>query len=355
MSHAENIPGPVLCVSKSRAERNIERMVAKCQRAGITLRPHFKTHQSLEVAGWFREQGVTRCTVSSPAMARQFAAGGWGDITIAFPAQPGALEVYNELASEVHLALITDNECVVRKLSDGLTHEVSFWIEIDAGYGRTGVAWDDVDALTALAHCVESSPNLILKGVLTHAGDSYSCRGVDEISACGERSMGALASACEVVSDAVGRKLLTSYGDTPTCVVLDEFPNIDELRPGNFVFFDLTQYDIGSCSLDEIAVSVACPVVGIYPERNQVVVHGGAVHFSKDVLEDGSYGRVLIDRSMRSSAANIGLKSLSQEHGTIDGAGEWMNDLNVGDVLHILPVHSCLTADCFQGRYVCEA
>jgi len=33
---------------------------------------------------------------------------------------------------------------------------------------------------------------------------------------------------------------------------------VDEIRPGNFVFYDLMQYRIGSCSVGQIAVAMAC-------------------------------------------------------------------------------------------------
>ena len=78
--------------------------------------------------------------------------------------------------------------------------------------------------------------------------------------------------------------LITSYGDTPSCSLADNFEGFDEIRPGNFVYYDVMQYHIGSCSLDEIAVAVACPVVAIHPERNEVVIYGGAVHFSKEFI-----------------------------------------------------------------------
>ncbi|MBK8048603.1 MAG: hypothetical protein IPK16_16670 [Anaerolineales bacterium] len=56
------------------------------------------------------------------------------------------------------------------------------------------------------------------------------------------------------------------------------------MRPGNFVFYDWTQVQVGSCGFDDVAVVAACPVVGKYPDRHEVVLYGGAVHLSKDFL-----------------------------------------------------------------------
>ena len=49
--------------------RNMERMVRKAQEKQLELRPHCKTHQSAEIASWFREFGVYKITVSSFSMA----------------------------------------------------------------------------------------------------------------------------------------------------------------------------------------------------------------------------------------------------------------------------------------------
>ena len=125
--------------------------------------------------------------------------------------------------------------------------------------------------------------------------------------------------------------------------------------PSNFVFYDLTQMTIGSCSAADVGFVVACPVVAVHPERNEIVLYGGAVHLSKEILPhaDGtpSYGGVVwLPRAggvLRSPAP--GQRSLSQEHGVVHASKPaWQGGLasvQVGDLLGVLPVHSCLTAD----------
>lgn len=60
-------------------------MVDKARKLGVKFRPHFKTHQSRLIGGWFREEGIRAITVASVSMARYFMDDGWEDITIAFP------------------------------------------------------------------------------------------------------------------------------------------------------------------------------------------------------------------------------------------------------------------------------
>ena len=113
-----------------------------------------------------------------------------------------------------------------------------------------------------------------------------------------------------------------SIGDTPSSSVVNNYPKfISELRPGNFVFYDLSQYKIGSCKLKDISLRMVCPIVSIYPDRNQLLIYGGSVHFSKDyIIENGNkcYGYVYSNSNYWDMSNKIGyVKSLSQEHGII--------------------------------------
>ena len=73
--------------------------------------------------------------------------------------------------------------------------------------------------------------------------------------------------------------------DSPSCSIINDFTDIDVIRPGNFVFYDLTQLNIGSCNFDQIAVAMACPVVAKHRNRQEIIIYGGGVHFSKEFIE----------------------------------------------------------------------
>jgi D-serine deaminase-like pyridoxal phosphate-dependent protein len=129
---------------------------------------------------------------------------------------------------------------------------------------------------------------------------------------------------------------------------------VDEIRPGNFVFYDIQQASIGSNTNEEIAIAMACPVVAIHEDKNEMIMHGGGVHFAKDAFVDpilGTiYGRIVKQTTdgWGEIIDGIYVKSLSQEHGIISVSDEIISNYKVGDVLYILPVHSCLTANCFK-------
>ncbi len=178
----EAITTPTLLLDSARAQQNIARMAAKARRHRLRFRPHFKTHQSAGVGAWFRASGVTAITVSSVTMAHYFAAHGWDDITVAFPVNLREIARINDLAPRVRLHLLVENPAAVDFLARHLTAPVSVWIEVDAGYRRSGAPWQEGAALAALAKQIAACDRLALQGLLTHDGGTYAARSHAEIA-----------------------------------------------------------------------------------------------------------------------------------------------------------------------------
>ncbi|WP_033316871.1 alanine racemase [Pontibacter roseus] len=350
----EHITVPTLLLDETKCRQNIKMMAEKARRNNIRLRPHFKTHQSTQVGEWFREQGTTGITVSSLTMARYFAQHGWDDILVAIPVNIREIELVNELASQVQLHLVAVNIETVEALAQQLQHPVKLWLKIDTGYRRTGILPHSHEELDHIVHLLEQSDKLHFTGVLAHDGHTYKQTDKEAIRTIHHTTVFLL----HLVRDRYKARLpelQVSIGDTPSCSILETINGVDEIRPGNYVFYDLTQQHIGSCSFEQIAVCMACPVIAKHPERNEIIVHGGSVHFSKDsLLElDGSviFGRVveLSENGWSAPLEGIALVSLSQEHGTVRTSKELFDRYKVGDLMGILPIHSCLTADAMRG------
>ena len=101
-----NITKPTLILDKEKCLRNIEKMVSKAENNNLTLRPHFKTHQSLIIGDWFKMFGINSITVSSIVMAKYFAENGWNDITVAFPVNIREIAEINKLAQKIKLNIL---------------------------------------------------------------------------------------------------------------------------------------------------------------------------------------------------------------------------------------------------------
>jgi len=391
------ITEPTAVIDTARVHANIARMAARARAANVHFRPHFKTHQSAMIGEWFAAEKVTGITVSSLAMAEYFADHGWRDITVAMLVNVHTTERIDRLAQRLNaardragengpgLGLLVDDATVFAHLAATLTAPVRVWIKIDTGYGRTGIAWDDSTRLGTVADVVAglgtdartdaatgavldadiagvaASP-LMPTGLLTHAGHAYAARSRRALDALFAETAARLraARAALAIPSTPPESLLLSVGDTPTCSVAD-LAGVDEIRPGNFVFYDLMQLEIGSCAETDLAVAVACPVVGWYPDRRELVVHGGAVHLSKEALTDGDaqrwYGSLgtADQQQFGPLLTDARVVSLAQEHGVIavpDGElHRQVTTLAPGDVMLIFPVHSCLTCNLYD-RYL---
>lgn len=345
---------PTLLLDEKICRKNISNMVNKAATNNVLFRPHFKTHQSIEIGEWFRELGITAITVSSIKMATFFAEHGWKDITVAIPANSLEKDRINRLAKNITLNLITADIDGTKKLASILEYPVNFWIKIDVGYHRTGVLYDDYNVISSILEVVSKNKNLNFCGFLTHAGQSYHCRDKSEIIKVHNESTTILLDLKKkYISQFPHLKI--SVGDTPTCTVADDFTMVDEIRPGNFVFYDIMQVQISACEKKDIAVAIACPVVAKHSDRNEIIVIGGGIHFSKDFIErsDGnkSFGDLVVLDENGWSAPIEGcfMSKLSQEHGTIFVSDEVFHQIEVGDIVGILPVHSCMTANLMGG------
>jgi D-serine deaminase-like pyridoxal phosphate-dependent protein len=346
------ITKPTLLIDEKKCRENINRMFLKAKHHKVDFRPHFKTHQSLEIGSWFKELGVNKITVSSVEMAKYFSEE-WDNITIAFPVNILEIQDINELASRITLNLVIENTESISFLSEHLVSNVDLFLKIDVGYHRTGINPEDRNLIDAILKVIDANHHLTFTGFLGHAGHTYKCRTGEAIRRIHSASS-EIMSGLKALYKSQYPNLIVSLGDTPGCSVVEDFAGVDEIRPGNFVFYDLTQHKIGSNAISQIAVAMACPIVAIHEERSEIVVYGGGVHFSKDSLEDKEgviYGRGVEKRGELWGDIIPGMfvKSLSQEHGIISVLKTEMNNYRVGDYLIILPVHSCMTANSMKS------
>lgn len=353
------ITKPTLLLSKEIALRNIEKMFTKAQNLHLNFRPHFKTHQSAQIGEWFREAGVKRITVSSLSMANYFADAGWDDITIAFSVNIPEIPEMNDLAGRINLNLLIENIEGLEALQKQITWHTGVFIKIDTGYNRTGIEASRTTLIDQLLEGIQKSPLLNFKGFLSHTGHTYHANSTHDIFS---RHFDALLKMKALKNRYISEwpDLMISLGDTPSCSICDNFDGVDEIRPGNFVFYDLMQHKLGTCQLTDIAVRMVCPVISVHPSRNEVVIYGGAIHFAKDSIIniDGKplFGRIVIDIDGTKTLLDEKnyLHALSQEHGILKITPRDISNFIPGQLVEIIPVHSCLTANLMKEYLTTE-
>lgn len=342
-------------MDRTRVEANCTRMREKARQSRVAFRPHVKTHKTAEIARMQHGGEQGSLTVSTMAEAEFFAGHGCRDITYAVPIAPEKLERAAALSSRIHLNLLIDHPDAfqaIEQFANSAGARLSVFLKVDCGYHRAGVDPDDPASLE-LARRMTQSKAVNFEGLLTHAGHSYRARTVDEIRRIADEESGALTR----FREKLGSKLFRSIGSTPTASIVEKFENCDEVRPGNYVFYDAFQATIGACRLEDCAVSVLTSVIGAYPSQNKLMVDAGALALSKDLGPnhlDETFGYGLVcDTSLRPLKMKI--TSISQEHGQVFGEEKIAFErFPVGSRLRIIPNHSCLTAALYDRYHVVQ-
>ena len=368
-SSSPEINTPAFLVDYAIVQQNCDAMREKARRSGIEFRPHVKTHKTIEIArmqvgdsvgigvGHRVDNNTGPITVSTLAEAEFFASRGFDDITYAVPISPAKLERAAKLARQIRrLNLLLDSFETLQALQDfhaAQRQVFDVFLKVDCGYHRAGVD-PDAPQSVKLAVALANSTAVRFQGLLTHAGHSYHARNRAEIlKSAAEETASLTRLRTRIQHEGVG-SILRSIGSTPTASIVEDFRDADEVRPGNYVFYDVFQAEIGACTLSQCAVSVLATVIGNYPEHGHFLVDAGALALSKDLGPDHvdrecGFG-IVCDLALR--RLPVKLTTLSQEHGKIEADPKLLAGYPAGTRVRILPNHSCLTAAMYDTYHV---
>jgi D-serine deaminase-like pyridoxal phosphate-dependent protein len=346
-----DLPTPALVLDADRMRRNIGRMRGRLTDLGVGFRPHVKTCKSIEVARELMSSPTGPITVSTLREAEQFFAHGVTDILYAVGIAPGKLAQVTGLRRRgCDLTVILDSVAAANRVSqhaEATRIDIPVLIEVDTDGQRAGVPPDD-PALTAIAAALRGRASL--RGVMTHAGASYDCRGAEALAAMAEQERAGAVHAATRLRDAGHPSPVVSVGSTPTALSARDLSGVTEVRAGVFVFFDLVMAGIGVCSLDDVALSVLATVIGHRADRGVLVTDAGWMALSRDrgtarQSVDQGYGIVL--DADGTPLPGLWMSEASQEHGIIaarDGAAIDFTRFPLGTRVRILPNHACATA-----------
>lgn len=133
----DDVPTPALVVDRNRLQANLARMQARANEAGVSLRPHTKTHKSVALATLQRAGGAQGITVAKVSEAEVFAAAGFDDIRIAYDvAGLGKIKRIADLSRKIRISFCVDTVEGAKQASDVLAAEgveVEVLVEIDTG------------------------------------------------------------------------------------------------------------------------------------------------------------------------------------------------------------------------------
>ncbi|GAB2723398.1 alanine racemase [Paenibacillus thermoaerophilus] len=347
---------PCLVIDEGKMRANIERMAASAAALGVNLRPHAKTHKMPEVGRKQIEAGAVGLTVAKISEAEVMAAGGIRDLFVAYPLVT-AVKIDRALRlvrDGVRLIVGVDSPAGARAISAraqsaGLELEVR--LEIDTGMRRTGVPYGEA---LELAGFVAGLPGVRLTGIYTFRGAILDGKPTKDLAAAGEQEGRLMAELAGRMRSAGLPIRDVSVGSTPTGLYAGAVPGVTEIRPGTYVFHDRMQAAFGVCGLDDCAGRVLVSVVS-RPAPDLAVIDGGSKTFATDV-QPGTPPLGLVGFGHIVGLDDAVFERMSEEHGMIRlGSSAQSANLQVGDVLEIIPNHICSTLNLHNRVYVREA
>jgi D-serine deaminase-like pyridoxal phosphate-dependent protein len=356
---------PAALLDEARMRQNILYMQSRINALGVRLRPHVKTAKCLEVARQQLQAGAMGITVSTLKEAQVFFDAGIVDILYAVCIAPPKLAQVRALRERgCALTIVVDSVDAARAVAaagppQGQAFDVM--IEVDSDGHRAGVP-PDSDLLLDIGRTLHEG-GATLKGVMTHAGASYECRTPQALEAMAEQERSRCVRAAQRLRDAGLPCPEVSVGSTPTALSARQLDGVTEVRAGVYVFHDLVMHGVGVCSLDEIALSVLCTVIGHQRAKGWVLVDAGWMAMSRDRGThdqplDFGYGAVCTEAG--EPIDGLIMSGANQEHGILSWRGGRIDAgledrLPVGTRLRVLPNHACATAAQFPAYQVLGA
>lgn len=348
---AENLQTPCVVVDELRLDANIARMQSMV-RGRVELHPHIKTHKSVALARRQIEAGASGVTASHAAEAAVFIRAGISPVTIAYPlVSPGQVAGLLKLAAEhdADLRFIVDSSFgldVLEEAAAGTGKAAGIFLKVDVGLHRCGVDPQSPGAL-ALAEKLARSKYRFM-GLLSHAGHAYGAGNPDGVRKAAADERETLLRFRDALLSGGIEVSRISIGSTPTMLCSDGFEGIDEARPGNYVFLDLTAVRLGIATRSEISLAVATTIISA--NRDFYIIDAGSKTLSSD-LGPHSVGTGLAFGEAWSEKLETPLivARLSEEHGMVPRG---TTNLAIGDRLLIYPNHSCVVVNLAPGLHL---
>ncbi|MGC1560906.1 MAG: D-TA family PLP-dependent enzyme [Bradyrhizobium sp.] len=319
---------PVAVIDMERVERNIARIQATCDEAGIANRPHIKTHKSPVLAKLQVAAGARGITCQKLGEAEVMAEAGIDDILISYNllgeekmARLGALQ------ARANMTVAADNPVVVASLTLAAAasgRPLSVVVECDTGRKRAGVE-TPVEAV-ALAREIASTKGLIFAGFMlypTESGWAEAQTFYDE-ALTGVRSLGLDAE-------------MVSTGGTPNLKNIGKLKGATEHRPGTYIYNDRMQVAAGVASWDDCALNIYSTVVS-RAGADRGILDAGSKTLTSDT-GGGLDGHGLILEHPEARIARF-----AEEHGFLDLTRSNTRPA-VGDVVRIVPNHVCVVVN----------
>ena len=347
------IDTPAILIDMDKVLANLHKMQDFADSQGLKLRPHIKTHKMPWLAKLQLENGAAGITCASVGEAECMVAHGIKDIFIAYEIiGPGKLKRLVDLMEKAKIITGVDSkegaDALNRAaLERGLIAEVR--IEIDTGMKRAGI---HPDGVLELARHITALPGLKLTGIFTYKSSTLKGQGTSDNKAAAIEESDLMAKLAETLSRAGIPLRDISGGSTPTARFTNQVSGLTEIRPGSYIFGDVQRINAGAMEPQDCAATVATTVISV-PAQNRAVIDGGSKVFSGDSPQNTS-PLFIKGQGLITGRPDLVFARMNEEHGVIESLDGGPTNLHVGDILRIIPNHTCTSMNLFDYVHVIE-
>jgi len=345
--HSE-IDTPALLIVEERMDRNILNMQTLADENYSWLRPHTKTHKSVDIASRQLTLGAPGITVAKLSEAEVMFEAGVKDIFIANQiTHPLKINRLRTLHAQCRVIVGIDHPQQVDLLQpafENFIHPLEVRIEVDSGLHRCGVL--ETQNLLELAQKIEKSSWLSLEGIFTHAGQVYTATSEVEITKIGEAEGEIMARAHKFLEKNGIEVQSVSVGSTPTVKYSVRNDAVNEIRPGNYIFYDGIQLALGSARAEWCCLFVLATVIS-QPAEDRLIIDAGSKALN---LDRGAHATALIKGYGTPINIEAVVERLSEEHGVIKLNKP--SEIPLGSPVLILPNHACAVANLYEKYYL---
>jgi len=318
---------PVAVIDLDRVERNIARVQADCDAAGVANRPHIKTHKSPMLARRQIEAGARGITCQKLGEAEVMADAGIDDILISYNLLGDEkMARLAALQGKASMTVAADNTVVIDGLPKAAAisgRPLSVVVECDTGRKRAGVE-TPAEAI-ALARQIAASKGLHFAGFMLYPTETgwAEAQAFYDAALAGVREHGLNAS-------------MVSTGGSPNLKNLGKLSGATEHRPGTYIYNDRMQVAAGVATWDDCALTIYSTVVSrAAPERG--ILDAGSKTLTSDTGGLDGYGLILEHPEAK-------IARFAEEHGFLDLSRSNTRP-NVGDVVRVVPNHVCVVVN----------
>jgi len=327
---------PVLILDELKFEANLKKMMDLIKDSGMALRPHYKSHKSVDIARKQIAYGAKGITCAKLGEAEDLADAGIHDILIANQiVQPSKLARVAHLANKCKLTVCVDCEENILALEQAAAMANSLihvYVEFDVGMKRCGVT--SLEAVAKLAKAVQAQTHLSFDGIQAYAGQlSHEFDGEKRKKESGETDENLVALKAYLQEQGINVKEI-SGGSTGTALLKGNPKIYTELQAGTYIFMDASYAKMELPF--EHSLFVLSTVISTGP--NLVVTDAGV----KAVGVDQGLPRFL-------DFPQDAPINLSEEHGAIRLTN---HGRKINDKVWYIPGHSCTTANLHNQIYL---